>query len=46
MEVLELVHGTTLVFVATQWGAIKRAAAALLRDGRLTARQVRALARI
>jgi hypothetical protein len=39
-------HAETLVFLMLRWDAIQRVAAGLLKDGRLTARQVRALARI
>jgi hypothetical protein len=41
MEALARVHWETLMFLA-----IERVSAGLLKDGRLTARQVRALARI
>jgi hypothetical protein len=34
------------MFLAFRWDAIERVSAALMKDGRLTARQVRALARI
>ena len=46
MEALERVHFETVVFLVLRWDAIERVAAGLLKDGRLTARQVRALARI
>jgi len=46
MEALERMHFETVVFLALRWDAIQRVAAGLLKDGRLTARQVRALARI
>jgi hypothetical protein len=46
MEALERVHFETVVFLALRWDAIQRVAAGLLKDGRLTARQVRALAQI
>ena len=46
MEALERMHFETVVFLALRWDAIQRVAAGLLKDRRLTARQVRALARI
>ena len=46
MEALFRVHIETLAFLALRWSAIERVAAGLLKDGKLTARQVRALARI
>jgi hypothetical protein len=46
MEALFRVHIETLAFLALRWGAIERVSAGLLKDGKLTARQVRALARI
>jgi hypothetical protein len=46
MDALARVHFETLVFIALRWDAIERVSAQLLKDGRLTARQVRALARI
>jgi hypothetical protein len=46
MEALARVHYETLAFIALRWDAIERVSAGLLKDGRLTARQVRALAQI
>jgi len=46
MEALMRVHLETLMFLALRWDAIERVSAGLIKDGRLTARQVRALARI
>jgi hypothetical protein len=45
-EVLRRVHAATLAFLLLRWDAIERVAGALLRHGRVSARQVRALARI
>jgi hypothetical protein len=44
IEVLIRAHSATLIFLALRWNAIECVAAALLRDGRLTGRRVRALA--
>ena len=44
LEVLTRAHVATCVFLAPRWDAIERVGAALLEDGRLTARQVRKLA--
>jgi len=46
MEALRRVHTATLAFLMFRWDAIERVADGLLKDGRLTARRVRALARI
>jgi hypothetical protein len=46
MEALRRVHAETVLFLMLRWVAIERVAAGLLKDGKLTARQVRALARI
>ena len=46
MEALERVHFETVVFLTLRWDAIQRVAAGLLKNGSLTARQVRALAQI
>ena len=46
MEALERAHFETVVFLALRWDAIQRVAAGLLKNGSLTARQVRALAQI
>jgi hypothetical protein len=46
MEALVRVHHETLVFLTLRWDAIERVSAGLLKGGRLTARQVRTLARI
>lgn len=40
MEALARVHYETLAFLALRWEAIERVSAGLLKDGRLTARQV------
>ena len=37
-------HAATLAFLLFRWDAIERVAAGLLKDGRLSARRVRALA--
>ena len=44
MEALARIHYETLVFLGLRWGAIECVSAGLLKDGRLTARQVRVLA--
>ena len=46
MEALWRVNGDTLAFLARRWDSIERAGAGLLKDGGLTARQVRALTQI
>jgi hypothetical protein len=46
MAVLRRTHAATAAFVVFRWDAIERVSAGLLERGRLTARQVRALARI
>lgn len=46
LEVLARVHLATCLFLALRWGAIERVARELRRSGRLTGRQVRALAGI
>jgi hypothetical protein len=46
MEALWRVHGETLAFLALRWDSIERVAAGLVKDGKLTARQVRALAQM
>jgi predicted component of type VI protein secretion system len=46
LAALERVHIETACFVGARWGAIERVAAALLRHGRLSGRQVRTLAGI
>jgi hypothetical protein len=46
MEALRRVHAETLVFLMLRWDAIERVAAGPLKDSRLTARKVRALAQI
>lgn len=46
MEALRHVHAATLPFLLLRWDAIDRVAGALLSDGRLSARRVRALARV
>jgi hypothetical protein len=45
LDVLGRTHLATCAFLALRWEAIERVAVALLRSHRLTARQVRALAR-
>jgi hypothetical protein len=46
MAVLRRTHAATAAFVVFRWDAIERVSAGLLERGRLTVRQVRALARI
>ena len=46
MAVLRRTHAATTAFLVFRWDAIERVAAGLLKNGKLTARQVRALARI
>jgi hypothetical protein len=46
MEVLRRVHAATLAFLMFRWDAIDRVATGLLKDGKLSARRVRSLARI
>ena len=46
MEALRRVHSETMIFLSLRWDSIECVAAGLLKDGKLTARQVRALARI
>ncbi len=46
MAALRRVHADTMVFLVLRWDAIDRVAAALLKDGKLTARQLRAAARM
>lgn len=43
-EALDRVHQETVVFLLLRWDAIERVAAGLLKAGRLSSRQVRALA--
>lgn len=43
MEVLRRVHAAMLAFFMLRWDAIERVAGGLLKDGRLSARRVRAL---
>lgn len=45
-EALDRVHQETVVFLLLRWDAIERVAAGLLKAGRLSSRQVRALAQI
>ena len=46
LDVLARTHFATCAFLLLRWDAIERVAAALLEEGRLTPRQVRAIARI
>jgi hypothetical protein len=45
MEVLRRVHAATLAFLMLRWDSIERVAKALLKERKLSARQVRMLAR-
>jgi hypothetical protein len=45
-EALRRVHAAALAFLLLRWDAIDRVAAGLLKDGRLSARQLRVLAQL
>lgn len=46
LEALRRVHAETVLFLMLRWVAIERVAGGLMEHGRLTARQLRALAQI